>query len=119
MTVNGTNLMAQHLSAHETTDVLDTSNFESTAGKAESTFGFTKVNYDGRLTWTVASDPFGTPGIYPRDDLASVDLYGNKTGGLVFSIPFSTVRSGGISAEARGQVTFDCQAESNGDYTRT
>ena len=75
ITIGGTTLFTQK--GYNTTikgDKLETGNFES-VGVNTGTIGFTGFEYSFEGDWDAHANMLDAPGIYPRDDLATVKLY--------------------------------------------
>lgn len=64
-------------------------------------------------------DPTGAafPGLYPRDDLASVSFYESRLDNVFWSFPYLRLRSSTNGAAIPGKVTFSVNGHNQGSFT--
>lgn len=123
LSVNGTFLKKNRFSVTYRGDDLDTTNFESTNnnvyGYDEGIIGVIGVDYSAGGDWDAANVPTNAPGIYPREDLQSVNMYpdGRDEAATLWSLAYSRVISATNSTEIRGKVTFEWSGKSQGVFT--
>lgn len=101
---------------------LPTINFESYNVAAGETYDeglHAHVGVDTRFggLWDAGTDPLGTPpGLYVRDDLASVAHIVNRIDTTQWTFPYLRLRSAVNSAEVSGLVQFNCSGISQGPF---
>ena len=98
-------------------DKEDTSNFEA-QGYNAATVGLWGCGIDCKGDWdsNLIRSASGTPGIYPRDDLAQkyfINIFDN----LFFSFPYSVVLSTSVAIPTRSLISFNWSGENNGPFT--
>lgn len=105
-------------------DDLETTNFESWNTPAQQTYKegilgpieCSSVRFGG--DWDAGTNPFGSPpGLYPRDDLASVSMYESRLDATFWSFQYIRVRSANNSAKVGDKVLFDVSGKSQGPFT--
>lgn len=97
-------------------DDLDTVNFESN-GVDEGILGIIGAEYSAGGDWDAGTNPFDAPpGIYPRDDLATVKFYNNVADNTFWNFPYLRVRSAVNSSEVKGKVAFEWSGMNQGSF---
>ena len=123
--VGGTFLTFASFEATETGAEVPTTNFNSyNEGRAESfaegIMGILSSDFKFGGLWDAGFRPTqNPPGLYPRDDLGSVNLMTHRTEGTVWSYPLARIRGVTNSAEVEGGVAFNVtDAKNQGPFTR-
>ena len=104
-------------------DDLPTRNFESynVAGAQsydEGILGFVGCELKGGGDWDAGTNPLGSPpGLYVRDDLASLSMFTSRLDAISWSFAYTRIRSSHNSAEIAGKVLFDFSGKSQGPFT--
>lgn len=76
------------------------------------------LNFGG--DWDAGTNPLGTPpGLYPRDDLASLSFYTSRLDAILWSFAYARLRGASNSAEnpSNGKVAFACTGKNQGPFT--
>lgn len=103
---------------------LITTNFESFNVPVQQTFregilgdiGVDNATFGG--DWDAGTNPLGTPpGLYPRDDLASLSMYTSRLDAVLWSFPYFRVRTATVGAAINQKVTFSSGGSSQGPFT--
>lgn len=123
--MGGTALVFTSWSAKESTNDLPTNNFECFDTTTQESFdqgihGFNKAEVSFGGDWDAGAnfcdDP---PGLYPRDDLATVTFYVNRNDATTWLFPYLRVRGVSNGGQIDNLVTFTVEsAMSQGPYTR-
>jgi hypothetical protein len=100
-----------------------TVNFESYNVAAQETFDegimgalASSIRFGG--DWDAGTNPLDEPpGLYPRDDLASLGLQVSRLDGVGWSFPYARLRSATCGADVKGKVTFNCSGKNQGPFT--
>lgn len=101
-------------------DDLDTTCFED-VGVETGIIGVVGCDLTASGNWDATRNPMDNPpGIYPRDDLPSVQCYEARAlpAILPWSFPKFRVLSARNSAEARGLVAFEFSGKANGFFSQ-
>ena len=98
-------------------DAEDTSNMEA-QGYNAGTIGLWGTSIDCKGDWDSNLIRFasGTPGLYPRDDLAQ-KYFINVTDILFWNFPYSTVLSASTAIPTRSLISFNWSGASNGPFS--
>lgn len=68
--------------------------------------------------WDAGTNPYGSPpGLFPRDDLASLYFMVNRTDNTPYTFPYAALRTCENSGEITGKVLFSCSGKSQGSFT--
>ena len=68
--------------------------------------------------WDAGTNPLGTPpGLYPRDDLASLEFYTSRLDAVFWSFPYARLRSATNGGAIGGKVTFTAAGKNQGSFT--
>lgn len=68
--------------------------------------------------WDAGKNPVqDPPGLYPRDDLASLNLYTSRLDNISWAFPYVRLRNATNSAEVKGKVAFNCSGRNQGVFT--
>ena len=68
--------------------------------------------------WDAGTNPLANPpGLYPRDDLATVVFYTSRIDNIFWNFPYIRLRNATNSAEVRGKVAFNCSGRNQGIFT--
>lgn len=100
-----------------------TVNFESYNVAAAETYdegilGKVWVDYRFGGDWDAGTNPLGSPpGLFVRDDLASVDFFTSRLDAINWAFPFLRVRGSTNGGEIAGKVTFNTSGKSQGPFT--
>lgn len=101
-----------------------TTNFESYNVPQAQTFtegilGTLSSDFSFGGAWDAGTKPTGNPpGLYPRDDLANVNLITSRTDGTQWSYPYVRIRSVNNSGNVDGLVLFNVSdAKNQGSFT--
>lgn len=63
-------------------------------------------------------DPLGNPpGLYPRDDLATVLFYTSILDNVFWTFPYIRLRSATNGSDVKGKVSFNCAGKNQGPFT--
>lgn len=96
---------------------LGVENFESN-GWNEGLIGFRGLDWTLGANWDATKNPLDDPpGLYPRDNGTSMQLYTSTSDDKSWSIPFWLCEESTISVDATGLVTFDAKGQSQGEVT--
>lgn len=58
--------------------------------------------------WDAGTNPFGVPpGLYIRDDLATVNMFMSRLDATQFTFPYQRLRSTDVGGDVGGKVTFN------------
>jgi hypothetical protein len=119
MKINGQTIMTARLwETTERGDDLDGTSFES-AGFEEGEIGVQVVEIRFELLWDAAKNPADDPpGLYPRADLAGVQLFENVTDNVFWELPLARVLECTNSNAVRGIITYTGRMKSQGEYFR-
>lgn len=116
--INATNLKKARWNVNENLEEIDTVNFES-GGYDEGIGGISGCDWSLGGLWDANKNAFDDPpGLYPRDDLATLRFYENVTDNVRWSFTYARVRSATNGAEVRQGVTFESSGKSQGSFTR-
>ncbi len=104
-------------------DDLPTENFTSYDSATDNAYmegilGFIgcELRYGG--DWDAAANPLDDPpGLYPRDDLASLSFVVNINDATSWAFPYSRVRGATNGAAVKDKVTFSVTGKSQGEFT--
>lgn len=95
-------------------DDIDLVHFEC-GGADQGTVGIIGLDYNLGGNWDAGRNAYDSPpGLYPRDDLASLAFYENVADNVFFSVPIARVLSARNGAQVRQAVTFQASGKSNG-----
>ncbi len=68
--------------------------------------------------WDAGTNPYGDPpGLYPRDDLATVAFYENVTDNTSYAFPYVRLRAASNGAAIDQKVTFSCSGKNQGSFS--
>jgi hypothetical protein len=96
---------------------LDTVTFEND-GFDTGTIGIYAAGSTVRGIWNADDNVFDEPpGIYPRDDLADVNIFLNVTDSTFWDFPFMRVISSNSGTAVRDLVSFDFHVKNQGIFT--
>lgn len=111
--VGSTNLYMAKWKATWKGDDLDTTNFEALG--EQGTIGVIVCEFSFGGDWPAAQNMFDSPpGIYPRDDGATLKFYENVTDAVYHSLATFRIISADNGAEVKGKVSFDANGKSQG-----
>lgn len=102
---------------------LDTVNFESYNAAAGYTYdeginGVLSCGLQFGGDWDAGVDPLGTPpGLYPRDNLATLSFYTSRIDNILWSFPYARIHTSNCGSGVREKVTFACSGKSQGPFT--
>lgn len=117
--VGGTTLNQSRFDVTLNGDDLDTTNFES-GGYGEGILGIQECDASFGGDWDAGDNPIDAngdpPGLYPRDDLADLQLYQNVTDATYWDFGYFRIRSARNGSEVRGKVSFECSGKSQGIF---
>lgn len=113
--VESTNLTKSKWDIDYHGDDLDTTNFES-LGFDQGTIGVIGIDFSFGGNWDAqANNLTDPPGLFPRDNLGTVNLYENQTDNIFWNLtPTNRILSSKNGAEVRGLVTFESNGKTNG-----
>lgn len=95
-------------------DDIDTTNFES-GGVDQGLIGIVGAEWNVGGLWDASlNNLVDPPGLYPRDNLGTVNLYANLIDDIFWSFPENRVLSSKNGAEVRQAVTFESSGKTNG-----
>lgn len=100
-----------------------TGNFESynvanAQSYDEGIMGFLACDVRFGGDWDAGTNPFGNPpGLYPRDDLATVSFFTSRIDNVNWSFPYLRLRSATNGGEVHGKVTFSVSGKNQGVFT--
>jgi hypothetical protein len=66
--------------------------------------------------WDAGTNPLGPPGLFPRDDLASLSFFTSRLDAILWSFAFARLRSATNSAQIGQKVAFNCGGKSQGNF---
>lgn len=123
--IGSQNLTFASFEANVSAADLPTVNFESYNTADAETYGeglYGVLNCDVRFggNWDAGTKPTNNPpGLYPRDDLASVSLITSRTDGTSWGFAYMRIRATGNSGSVEGLVLFNVtDAKNQGRFTR-
>ena len=126
LVVGSTNLNYSDYDFTETSEDIDTTNFESAAGGStsydEGTIGPTSIAWNAKGSWDAGRNPFDSPpGFYTRDDLANLKMYQNLADNTFLLMALARVLSAKVAATAKSTtaVSFDASGKSQGSFVRS
>src|SRR5437667_229884 len=65
--------------------------------------------------WDAGTNPLGSPpGLYPRDDLASLYFYTSRIDVVFWTFPYARIRSAVNSGDIKGKVIFNASGKNQG-----
>ena len=103
---------------------IPTTNFESynvpdAQTYEEGILGILRSDFKFGGLYDFGNKPFGNPpGLYPRDDLATVNLINSRTEGTQWSYTYARIRSATNSGTVEGGVAFNItDAKNQGRFT--
>jgi hypothetical protein len=118
ISIGGTALQKSGWEVTDQADDLDTTTFES-GGVYQNTVGIEKADWSLRGLWDAGANAYDNPpGLYPRDNLSTLNFYENVSDNIFWSFPTATVLSSRNGAEVRQLVTFESAGTNNGSFSR-
>lgn len=123
VTVGALNLTFASWEASLTGDDLSTVNFESYNVAAANTYDegiLGVIGADLRFggDWDAGTNPLGNPpGLYPRDDLATVAFFTSRLDVISWAFPYVRVRNATNGAAVKDKVTFAVSGKNQGIFT--
>lgn len=125
VTVGSQNLAYASWEAASRVADLPTTNFESYNATDAETYeegigGVLGCDFKFGGSWDAATKPTANPpGLYPRDDLASVSLVTSRTDGTAWAFAYARIRGVSNSGSVEGLVLFNItDAKNQGRFTR-
>lgn len=117
VSVGGTPLTKSEWDVTYRGDDLDTTNFES-GGVEQGLIGVLGADWNAGGDWDAARPAFGViPGMYPREDLANLQLYTNVSDGHAWAFPLARVISARNGAQVRQKVTLSGSGKGQGNFS--
>jgi len=117
ITVGGAALNYGEFNCEDKADDLDETNFES-GGIEQGTIGIEWVEYDASGYYDASNNPYDTPALFPRDNLANMRFYINSAESAQWIFTLARVLSAKNGAPVRQLITFAWSGKSQGPFSR-